>query len=944
VTQWYQEHDCGPANVAMVLDEYGLRPFGYAGHNAAFMVSIRASMGKQTTQGDPYPDTSMLHIEGALNSYGVNYTEIAGNLTQAQALASISSAVNGGNLVIVLVNGANWNRYGGGGNAYHWVLVTGVSGSTVIMNDPDNQSNEAGKGWTVFGGQNQVVNSTVFQNALVPTPTGGGVNTYGINISGPTTKPAAIVSPAPGSTLSGSSVTFTRDNGSGVQAFYLYAGTTPNGTDLFNGAMPALQTISNIPTVGGTIYLNLYSYLGAAGWQGNSYTYTEAGATPCVNAAISSNPAAGTVQVNSTVFFTASATCGGTPNYSWLIGQLSASTMSWTQVTPFQASNAYNWTPTSPGSYYLAVWVRNAGTNGVSGGYDAATVTYRTVNATTPCSNAAISSNPPNSSTTTNSTISFTASATCGATANYSWWVGQISGSTINWTQVTPYQTSNAYNWTPTAAGSYYIAFWVKNAGTNGANGSYDDSGLALRYVNNPTIQLTNGVPVSNQSVALGQNNYYYIIVPSGSSQLQVTISGTGDADLYVRVGAQPTLNDWNCRPYLNGSSETCTFANPAAAPWFIMVNGYASATYTVTATYSFAPTACTSSGITSNPSSANVTVNSTVTFTAQATCGGTPNYSWWVGQVFSGAINWSQVTGFQTSNAYNWTPTSTGTYYIAAWIKNAGTNGANGSYDAAPVISKTVTNISTNVSVTVDRGPNSTYHVGDPITVCYSLSPALNQTYTYNFYKQPNGNARTLWLTGTSQNSSFCSSGFVVDEPANGSRIESVDILVNGQLVGSGQVTIFVTGSSVTLSRIWWENSNGQEVSDMYWGTPYTLHGAFSSNSASTVTANYSASLSGPISGSTSGTVFVSPGTTTNYILSINYVTSANYGLIGTMTTTTTLTYNGVGSTRSVSNSVYCNNVFGCPATNSASQADSNTAEAAALQAGLVREADRPR
>src|SRR5438067_5782005 len=77
---------------------------------------------------------------------------------------------------------------------------------------------------------------------------------------------------------------------------------------------------------------------------------------------------------------------------------------------------------------------------------------------------------------------------------------------------------------------------------------------------------LTNGQTVSNLSGATGSWAYFKITVPSGQTQLKVTLSGgTGDADLYVRLGSQPTSTTYNCRPYLTGNAETCTMTNPAA-------------------------------------------------------------------------------------------------------------------------------------------------------------------------------------------------------------------------------------------------------------------------------------------------------------------------------------------------------------------------------------------
>ena len=90
---------------------------------------------------------------------------------------------------------------------------------------------------------------------------------------------------------------------------------------------------------------------------------------------------------------------------------------------------------------------------------------------------------------------------------------------------------------------------------------------------------LTSGLALSGQAVATGAWNYYCITVPAGATNLAVTITGgSGDADLYVRFGSQPTLSAYNCRPYLAGNSESCSFTSPAAGTWFIGMNGYAAA------------------------------------------------------------------------------------------------------------------------------------------------------------------------------------------------------------------------------------------------------------------------------------------------------------------------------------------------------------------------------
>jgi len=62
-------------------------------------------------------------------------------------------------------------------------------------------------------------------------------------------------------------------------------------------------------------------------------------------------------------------------------------------------------------------------------------------------------------------------------------------------------------------------------------------------------------------------------------------LAGTSDADLYVKRGAAPTATSFDCRPYKNGSAETCTVALESAAQIHVMVRGYAaSSTFTLTA------------------------------------------------------------------------------------------------------------------------------------------------------------------------------------------------------------------------------------------------------------------------------------------------------------------------------------------------------------------------
>jgi hypothetical protein len=69
-----------------------------------------------------------------------------------------------------------------------------------------------------------------------------------------------------------------------------------------------------------------------------------------------------------------------------------------------------------------------------------------------------------------------------------------------------------------------------------------------------------------------------------GAGTYVFEMTGTGDADLYVRTGAEPTTTTWDCRPYGGTSNETCTVNLDASAEVFVMVRGYAtSSTWALT-------------------------------------------------------------------------------------------------------------------------------------------------------------------------------------------------------------------------------------------------------------------------------------------------------------------------------------------------------------------------
>jgi pseudolysin/vibriolysin len=136
-----------------------------------------------------------------------------------------------------------------------------------------------------------------------------------------------------------------------------------------------------------------------------------------------------------------------------------------------------------------------------------------------------------------------------------------------------PYKSGNSESCSVAspAAGKYYIkvhgyssysGVTVKASYSTGGGGGGDTGGLQ------------NGVPVTGLSGAKNSKTYFTVTVPAGSALTIATSGGSGDVDLYVKQGSQPTTSSYDCRPYKSGNNETCSGSNESGT-YYIMLNGY---------------------------------------------------------------------------------------------------------------------------------------------------------------------------------------------------------------------------------------------------------------------------------------------------------------------------------------------------------------------------------
>jgi N-acetylneuraminic acid mutarotase len=226
----------------------------------------------------------------------VSWTDSSGNLWLFGGLGVVS--VGGPNYIYHALNDL-W-RYSLSSGEWTWMSgsnsgdqpgVYGTKGVAADGNVPGARfltvswTDLSGNLWLFGGSQGDLLNDLWRYN---PTPT---------------TLTPSLITPAPGSTLSGSAATFTWSNPGDFSArFVLRLGTTGLGSiDVFNGAANTgtPEQVNAIPTNGAYLYARLWYYLYAT-WQYADAVYTEAG-TPTPPAF--TTPAPGSTFLGSTVTF-----------------------------------------------------------------------------------------------------------------------------------------------------------------------------------------------------------------------------------------------------------------------------------------------------------------------------------------------------------------------------------------------------------------------------------------------------------------------------------------------------------------------------------------------------------------------------------------------------------------------------------------------------------------
>ncbi|USD59518.1 M4 family metallopeptidase [Vibrio sp. SCSIO 43140] len=90
-----------------------------------------------------------------------------------------------------------------------------------------------------------------------------------------------------------------------------------------------------------------------------------------------------------------------------------------------------------------------------------------------------------------------------------------------------------------------------------------------------PDNELKLGQSITGLSGAYNSTDYYTFKLESSATVTVAIEGGAGDADLYVKKGSKPTTSSYDCRPYRNGNSETCSINAEANTTYHVMLRGY---------------------------------------------------------------------------------------------------------------------------------------------------------------------------------------------------------------------------------------------------------------------------------------------------------------------------------------------------------------------------------
>ena len=151
-----------------------------------------------------------------------------------------------------------------------------------------------------------------------------------------------------------------------------------------------------------------------------------------------------------------------------------------------------------------------------------------------------------------------------------------------NWRPLTPYDSASIMHYPQCNGSSQNLNWTARDA--EGVKALYGAPGGNPPPPPPPGNEQTDS---KSGSVGLGQMVQVSNYAVKVGSTFTVTMTGSGDPDLYVRWSSSPTTTTFNCRPYIDGPNEQCTLTVPTGVTrGYVAVRGYAAGSYALTIKY----------------------------------------------------------------------------------------------------------------------------------------------------------------------------------------------------------------------------------------------------------------------------------------------------------------------------------------------------------------------
>lgn len=115
-------------------------------------------------------------------------------------------------------------------------------------------------------------------------------------------------------------------------------------------------------------------------------------------------------------------------------------------------------------------------------------------------------------------------------------------------------------------------SLYTDRSGYNVASSFY-----VTAHCNSTNAALSNNNPVTSLSGNWGDERFFTVKIPEGSTGLWFYMNGgAGNADMYIKSGSAPTTGSYDCASTYTSNYGYCYVSAPAAGTYYVMVKGAA--------------------------------------------------------------------------------------------------------------------------------------------------------------------------------------------------------------------------------------------------------------------------------------------------------------------------------------------------------------------------------